>query len=328
MNLRTLPVRFVTTAVIRHLLYGLEANSLLKVCIGLNVVNRAFSLPVALHKSITHMKTWLITGASKGFGKVLTEKLLAKGDRVLGTVRDTTALEALKKQYPDSLRVSVLDVTDTAAIKTVVNKAFDELGTIDYVVNNAAYGLFCSVEEASDEQIVHQINTNIIGSIQVIRAALPHLRKQGHGRILQFSSAGGQTTYPNFGYYHTTKWAIEGFCDTIAKELAPLNIGVTIVEPGAHPTEFGAGLVTAPVMEAYDKTPAGDVRRAIAAGTFPIKNDVGISVDSIIKSVDVHPAPLRLALGGDVYRDVRAALVARLEALDAQKDIALASERD
>ncbi|MCC8409155.1 SDR family oxidoreductase [Mucilaginibacter sp. UR6-1] len=274
------------------------------------------------------MKTWLITGTSTGLGKVLTEKLLAKGDRVVATVRKADALNELKENYPKSLRVAVLDVTDTAAIKAVVDQAFADLGQIDVVVNNAGYALFCSAEEASDEQIIHQINTNIIGSIQVIRAALPHFREQGHGRILQLSSAGGQTTYPNFSYYHTTKWAVEGFCDTIAKELAPLNIGVTIVEPGAHQTSFGSGMTTAPVMEAYENTPAGEVRRAVAAGTFPIKGDVDKSVQAMIDSVEISPAPLRLALGGDAYRDMRAALVSRLEALDAQKELALASEKN
>jgi NADP-dependent 3-hydroxy acid dehydrogenase YdfG len=274
------------------------------------------------------MKTWLITGTSAGLGKVLTEKLLAKGDRVVATVRKADALDELKKTYPENLQVVVLDVTDTTAVKTVVDRAFADLGQIDVVVNNAGYALFCSVEEASDEQIIQQFNTNIIGSIQVIRAALPHFRKQGHGRILQLSSAGGQTTYPNFSYYHTTKWAVEGFCDTIAKELAPLNIGVTIVEPGAHQTSFGAGMTTAPVMEAYEHTPTGDVRRAIAAGSFPIKGDVDRSVQAMIDSVEISPAPLRLALGGDAYRDMRAALVSRLEALDAQKELALASEKN
>jgi len=274
------------------------------------------------------MRTWFITGTSTGIGRVLTEKLLKKGDRVVATVRKADVLDELKDQYPDKLYVSVLDVTDTDAIKRVISKAFNDLGQIDVIVNNAGYALFCSVEEASDEQIRQLINTNVIGSIQVIRAALPFLRKQGHGRILQISTAGGQTTYPNFGYYHTSKWAIEGFCDTMAKEVAPLNIGVTIVEPGAHPTGFGTAMVTAPAMEAYENTPAGEVRRAIAAGTFPIKNDVNISVQSIIDSVDILPAPLRLALGGDAYRDMRAALVSRLEALDEQKDIAMASERN
>jgi NADP-dependent 3-hydroxy acid dehydrogenase YdfG len=274
------------------------------------------------------MKTWFITGTSAGIGRALTDKVLAKGDRVVATVRKADALDELKKQYPENLRVAVLDVTDNNAIKTVIKQAFNDMGTIDVVVNNAGYALFCSVEEASDEQIQQQINTNIIGSIQVIRAALPHFRKQGHGRVLQLSSAGGQTTYPNFSYYHTTKWAVEGFCDTISKELAPLNIGVTIVEPGAHQTSFGAGMATAPVMEAYENTPAGDVRRAMASGLFPVRGDVDKSVQAIIESITVSPAPLRLALGGDAYRDMRAALVSRLESLDAQKDLALASEKE
>lgn len=274
------------------------------------------------------MKTWFITGTSTGLGRALTEKLLAKGDRVVATVRKPDALNELRATYPENLHVALLDVTDTPAVKAVVDQAFADLGQIDVVVNNAGYALFCSVEEASDEQIIRQVNTNVIGSIQVIRAVLPHFRKQGHGRILQISSAGGQTTYPNFGYYHTTKWAVEGFCDTIAKELAPLNIGITIVEPGAHQTSFGSGMATAPVMEAYENTPAGEVRRAIAAGTFPLKGDVDTSVQAIIDSVEVSPAPLRLALGGDAYRDMRAALVSRLEALDAQKELALASEKN
>jgi NADP-dependent 3-hydroxy acid dehydrogenase YdfG len=272
------------------------------------------------------MRTWFITGTSSGFGRKITETLLAQGDRVVATLRKADALDDLRLQYPDSLWVVVLDLTDADAIKKAVDQAFANAGTIDVVVNNAGYALFCSVEEASDEQIRQQLDTNILGSIFIIRAALSHLRAQGHGRILQVSSAGGQTTYPNFGYYHTTKWAVEGFCETIAKELEPLNIGVTIVEPGAHPTSFGAGLATAEPMEAYEHTPAGDVRRAIASGTFPLNNDVDRSVKAIIDSVEISPAPLRLALGGDAYRDMRASLVARLEALDAQKELALSIE--
>lgn len=272
------------------------------------------------------MKTWFITGTSTGLGRILTEKLLAQGHRVAATVRKPNALASLQAQYGDRLWVATLDVTDTPAIRTVVNKAFADLGQIDVVVNNAAYALFCSVEEAADDQIVHQLNTNIVGSIQVIRAALPHLRVQGSGHILQLSSAGGQTTYPNFSYYHATKWAMEGYCDTLAQEIAPFNIRVTIVEPGAHKTAFGTGMITAPVMEAYDATPAGDVRRAIAAGTFPIRGDVDQTVQAMIDVVETSPVPRRLALGRDAYTDMRASLVARLEALDAQKELALASE--
>ncbi len=272
------------------------------------------------------MKTWFITGTSSGLGRVLTEKLLEQGHRVAATVRKPDALDELKARYPGLLWVAQLDVTDNQAVKDTVNGAFADLGHIDVVVNNAGYALFCAAEEAEDDQIRRQIDTNIMGSIQVIRAALPHLRQQGGGRILQLSSAGGQTTYPNFSYYHTTKWAMEGFCDTLAQEVAPLNIGVTIVEPGAHKTSFAASMVTAPVMPAYEQTPAGDVRRAVAAGTFPIKGDVNKTVQAIIDCVDTVPAPRRLALGGDAYRDMRASLVSRLEALDAQKDLALASE--
>lgn len=274
------------------------------------------------------MKTWFITGTSTGLGRILTEKLLAQGHRVAATVRKDDALNDLKEKYGDLLWVAKLDVTNTPQINEVVKKAFDDLKQIDVIVNNAGYALFCAAEEASDEQMKQQIDTNIVGSVQVIRAILPYLRAQGSGRILQVSSAGGQTTYPNFSYYHLTKWAVEGFCDTLAKEVAPLNIGVTIIEPGAHKTSFGTGMVTAPVMEAYNQTPAGDVRRAVATGGFPIKGDVNKTVQAIIDCVEISPAPLRLALGGDAYRDMRAALTARLEALDNQKEIALASEME
>lgn len=272
------------------------------------------------------MKTWFITGTSSGLGRVLTEKLLAQGDRVAATLRKPDALNDLKQQYPSTLWVATLDVTDLGAIRTTVDQAFADLGTIDFLVNNAGYALFCAAEEASDEQIQQQIDTNIVGSIQMIRAFLPHFRKQGHGHILQVSSAGGQTTYPNFSFYHATKWAVEGFCDALVKEVSPLNIEVTIVEPGAHSTSFGSAMVSAPVLEAYENTPAGEVRRAVASGTFPLRGDVDKSVQAIIDSVAVTPAPLRLALGGDAYRDMRASLLSRLEALEAQKELALASE--
>jgi len=272
------------------------------------------------------MKTWFITGTSTGLGRKLTEKLLAQGNRVAATARKPEILDELKQRYGEKLWVARLDVTDTDQIKEVVKKAFDELGQIDVIVNNAGYALFCAVEEASDQQIDRQIATNITGSVQVIRAVLPYLRAQGNGRILQVSSAGGQTTYPNFSYYHLSKWAVEGFCDTLAKEVAPLNIGVTIIEPGAHKTSFGTGMETAPVIPAYDNTPAGDVRRAVEAGKFPLKGDVNKTVQEIINCVEITPAPLRLALGGDAYRDMRTALAERLAALDDQKEIALASE--
>ena len=274
------------------------------------------------------MQTWFITGTSSGFGRKLTEQLLQRGDRVAATVRQTSALAGLQSQYGERLWVAALDLTDAAAIRQVVDRAFAELGHLDVVVSNAGYGLFGAAEEVSDEQIRQQIDTNLLGSIQLIRAALPHLRAQGGGRIMQLSSAGGQTTYPNFSLYHATKWGIEGFAETVAKEVAPFNIGVTIVEPGATPTNFASGLVSAPAMAAYEHTPAGDVRRGLFNGDFPIPGDADKMVQAMLDSADQYPAPLRLALGRDTYADVRAALVARLAALDAQKNLALAAAVD
>lgn len=272
--------------------------------------------------------TWFITGTSSGFGRALTEQLLARGDRVAATLRRVDALDDLKTRYEDRLWTAALDVTDTAAVRRVVDRAFEDLGRIDVIVNNAGYALVGAAEELSDDQIEHQIAVNVTGSIQVIRAALPHLRAQGGGRILQVSSEGGQIAYPHFSLYHTSKWAIEGFVEAVAQETAPLKIEFTIVEPGAARTGFASGVVSAPPLAAYDGTPSGEMRRMIAAGAFPAPGDPVKMAQAMIDSVDRGPAPRRLTLGSDAYAHVRAALVDRLAALDARKDIALSTDRD
>jgi len=272
--------------------------------------------------------TWFITGTSSGFGRLLTEQLLARGDRVAATLRRPEMLDDLRAEHGDRLWLGQLDVTDPGQVHRDVAGAFAALGTIDVIVNNAGYAVFASVEEASDEQIRRVIDTNLLGSIHVIRAALPHLRAQGHGRILQVSTAGGQTTYPNFGYYHASKWGIEGFCETAAQEIAPFGIGLTIVEPGATPTGFGRALDTAPVMPEYENTPAGEVRRAVADGTLNLPNDPQKIAEAMIELVDSGAVPLRLPLGSDTYDDVRAALVARLAELDAHRDVAFSVVKD
>jgi NAD(P)-dependent dehydrogenase (short-subunit alcohol dehydrogenase family) len=272
--------------------------------------------------------TWFITGTSSGFGRLLTERLLARGDRVAATLRRPEALDDLRATYRDGLWTAQLDVTDTRQARHVVDDAFKELGPIEVVVNNAGYGVFASVEEASDEQIRRVIDTNLLGSINVIRAALPHLRAQGHGHILQVSTAGGQASYPNFSYYHASKWGIEGFCETAAREIAPFGIGMTIVEPGATPTGFGRALDTAPVMPEYEDTPAGEVRRAVADGTLDLPSDPQKIANAMINLIDSGATPLRLPLGPDTYHDVRAALAARLAEHDAQRDVALSVATD
>jgi NAD(P)-dependent dehydrogenase (short-subunit alcohol dehydrogenase family) len=274
------------------------------------------------------MKTWFITGTSAGFGRLLTEKLLARGERVAATLRKPDALVDLKAQYGEQLWVAALDVTDTAAVRRVVDQAFADLGRIDVVVNNAAYALFGAGEEATDDQIQQQIDTNLTGSIQVIRAVLPHLRAQGGGRILQLSSEGGQIAYPNFCYYHATKWGIEGFVEAVAQEVAPFGIEFTLVEPGPARTNFGGGLVHATPLPAYEATPAGDVRRGVSDGSFAVTGDPAKMVDAMLHSADQSSAPRRLTLGRGAYAKIRAALVARLAELDAQQVVAFSTEAD
>ena len=266
--------------------------------------------------------TWLITGTSSGLGRLLTEQLLARGDRVAATLRRPEALDPLRATAGDRLWVGPLDVTDPGQVRATVDRAFGELGHIDVVVNNAGYGAFGSVEEVDDAEIARVVDTNLIGPIRVVRACLPHLRRQGRGRIVQVSTAGGQTTYPSFGYYHASKWGLEGFSETLAQEVAPFGIGVTLVEPGATPTGFGTALAQAAPMPEYAATPAGDVRRALASGSFPIPNDPDRVAAAIIAVAETEPAPLRVPLGTDTYDDVRASYLARLEEHDRHRELA------
>ena len=268
------------------------------------------------------MTTWFITGTSSGIGNELTRLLLARGDNVAATLRKVGALDDLKAQYPDQLWVAELDVTDTHSVRQVVERAFSELGRIDVIVSNAGYALFGAAEEVTDQQISDQIATNLTGSIQLIRAALPHFRAQGGGRFLQVSSEGGQIAYPNFSLYHTTKWAIEGFVESVAQEVAPFGIEFTLVEPGPTKTNFAAALVSPPTLAIYDNTPAGEVRRAVLSGAFPLVGDAVKTAQAMIDSIAVNPAPRRLTLGSDAYGRVHQGLSDRLAALEAQKAIA------
>jgi NAD(P)-dependent dehydrogenase (short-subunit alcohol dehydrogenase family) len=273
-------------------------------------------------------RTWLVTGASSGIGRKLTEMLLARGDRVAATLRRLDALDHLQAQYGGSLWVASLDVTDPVRVRAVVDRAFGELGRIDVIVSNAGYGLFGAAEEVSDEQIRHQIDTNLIGSIAVVRAALPHLRAQGGGRVVQVSSEGGQVAYPNFSLYHASKWGIEGFVEATALEVAPFGIEFTIVEPGATRTGFSSAKVSPPPMAVYETTPVGDMRRAFASEAFGIMGDVGRTAQAMIDSAGVSPAPRRLTLGSRAYAHVHAALTGRLADLEAQEEVALSADAD
>lgn len=273
-------------------------------------------------------KTWLVTGSSSGIGLAVVEQLLERGDRVAATLRKPDALRHLKARYGDQLWTAALDVNDTSAIRDVIHQALTELKRIDVVVSSAGYALFGAAEECSDEQIEQQLQTNLLGSIQVIRACLPFLRRQGGGRILQVSSEGGQLAYPNFSLYHASKWAIEGFVESVAQEVAPFGIQFTLVEPGPTRTNFAAALVSPPVMAEYDQTPAGDVRRAVTSGAFPLTGDPQKMAKAMLDIAEVDAAPRRLLLGKGAYERVHAALGQRLVELEQYRGLSMSTEMD
>ncbi|WNH52153.1 SDR family oxidoreductase [Stenotrophomonas oahuensis] len=274
------------------------------------------------------MKTWLITGASSGLGLQMTRVLLERGDCVVATGRRTEPFADLQQAHGDRLMVARFDITDTAAMRSAVEDAFAAFGRIDVVVSNAGYGLFGAAEEVSDAQIERQLATNLTGSIQLVRAVLPHLRAQGGGRILQVSSEGGQVAYPNFSLYHASKWGIEGFLEAVAQEVLPLGIEVLIAEPGPTATGFAAGLDHGTVMDAYDATPAGDVRRGVADGSFAIKGDAERTVAAMIAYADEAAPRRRLALGSAAFQNIERSLLARMEDLHAGRHVAYSADRD
>jgi NAD(P)-dependent dehydrogenase (short-subunit alcohol dehydrogenase family) len=272
-------------------------------------------------------KTWMITGVSSGFGRLMTEQLLARGDRVAGTVRKADVMDDLRARYGDRLWLAELDMTDLPAIRPTVDRAFAELGPIDVVVSNAGYGLFGAAEELTDEQVDHQLATNLEGPIRLIRAALPHLRAQGGGRIIQLSTYGGQATLPGGSLYHAGKWGIEGFCDAVAQEVAAFGIGLTIVEPGGARTNFRFGNSRiGPALEAYENTPAGMTRKILADTSRQPIGDAAKMAEVILASADQNPAPRRLVLGSDSYTVIERALTERLAAVQAQKELAFSTD--
>jgi NAD(P)-dependent dehydrogenase (short-subunit alcohol dehydrogenase family) len=272
-------------------------------------------------------RTWLITGVSSGFGRELTNQLLARGDRVVGTVRDVGRVADLINRYPEAFHAETLDVTDVATIRGVVERSFARLGRIDVIVSNAGYGLFGAAEELSDAQIDHMIATNLLGSIQLIRAALPHLRAQGGGRIIQISSYGGQVAFAGNSLYHATKWGIEGFVESVAQEVAPFGIGMTIVEPGGARTAFRyGGARIAKLTPTYDNNPAHAFLRMLDPKNGLAPGDPVRMAARIIESVDIEPAPLRMALGSQALESTLSTLRKRIAGFEAQRELAASTD--
>jgi len=270
-------------------------------------------------------RTWFITGVSSGFGLEMTRQLLKKGNRVIGTVRNKEKVSDLMKEYPDTFTCEFLDVTDVPAIHDLVNASFEKFGTIDVIVSNAGYGLFGAAEELSNAEIDHIIATNLTGSIQLIKSALPHMRKQGGGRIIQLSSYGGQVAFPGNSMYHATKWGIEGFCEAVAQEVRQWGIGITLVEPGGARTEFRYGSARiANLMPEYEASHAFlnmlDASKGLAPGD-PVRMAV-----RIIESVDKEPAPLRMVLGSGALQSTISTLKARVADYETQTKLAASTD--
>ncbi len=272
-------------------------------------------------------KTWLITGVSSGFGLEMTKLLLAKGDTVVGTVRKPEAVAELAAQYPQTFDCRVLDVRDGVAVRATVETAFAKHGRIDVVVSNAGYGLFGAAEELSDTEVDDIVGTNLMGSINLIRAALPHLRAQKGGRIIQMSTYGGMVAYPGNSMYHATKWGIEGFAESVAQEVAPFGIGVTIVEPGGARTDFRyRSAHVAKLMPEYDGNPAHAFLRMLDKANGLAPGNPTLMAERIIESVDVTLAPLRMVLGSQALSATIDALEKRLANFRTQTELAASTD--
>jgi NAD(P)-dependent dehydrogenase (short-subunit alcohol dehydrogenase family) len=251
--------------------------------------------PDALYACVTE-KVWFITGTSRGFGRDWAIAALERGDKVAGTARDAATLDDLVDRYGDALLPIRLDVTDHDGDLAAVKRAHDHFGRLDIVVNNAGYGQFGFVEELSEQEARDQIETNVFGALWITQAALPYLRDQRSGHIIQVSSIGGIIAFPNLGIYHASKWALEGFSQALAQEVAPFGVHVTLIEPAAFDTDWGgASAKHAARLPAYDEVHAAAdearKRRATKQG------DHTASVAALLKVVDAEQPPLRVFFG-------------------------------
>ncbi len=259
----------------------------------------------------TMPKVWFITGTSKGFGRIWAQAALERGDRVAATARDAGTLQDLVERYDDDVLPIALDVTDGPGVDEAVRRAHEHFGHLDVVVNNAGYGLFGMIEEVTDEQARAQIETNLFGALRVTKAALPILREQGSGHIIQVSSIGGVQAFPNVGLYHASKWALEGFSQSLAAEVAGFGVKVTLVEPTGYPTDWaGPSSVRAEPIAAYDAF-REEVARARAA-RLSNPADPEATGAAILDLVDADEPPLRVFFGSGPLDIMRAEYANRI----------------
>jgi NAD(P)-dependent dehydrogenase (short-subunit alcohol dehydrogenase family) len=241
-------------------------------------------------------KTWFITGTSRGFGREWALAALERGDTVAATARHATSLDDLVVKYGDAVLPIALDVTDRDADFAAVAQAHEHFGKLDVVINNAGYGQFGMVEELTEDDVRAQIETNLFGAIWVTQAALPYLRAQGHGHIIQVTSIGGISAFPNIGAYHASKWGLEGLTQALAQEVADFGIKVTLVEPGGYATDWGGSSAShATQLPAYgDLREKAAIARAKRVGTL---GDPAATREAILTIVDADEPPLRVFFG-------------------------------
>ncbi len=269
-------------------------------------------------------KIWFITGASRGFGRVWTEAALQRGDKVAATARQLASLAGLTEKYGLNVLALELDVTSPEQVKAVVAQAHAHFGRLDVVLNNAGYSLVGTIEEASLADVRALYETNIYGTLSVLQAVLPLLRAQGHGHLLGVSSGLGHYTLPVIGYYCSSKWAFEAIHESLAAEVAPFGINVTIIEPGAYATEFGSpeSLRFAPGLEVY-----ADFKNQFFGNLRGLeRGDPAATPPAIFAVVDAAQPPLRLFLGSHNLPMVRATYAQRLAVWEAWETVADAAQ--
>ncbi|WP_232816143.1 SDR family NAD(P)-dependent oxidoreductase [Chryseobacterium capnotolerans] len=241
-------------------------------------------------------KVWFITGSSRGFGKIWTEAALKRGDKVAATARNIDRIAKLKEKYGDQVLVLEVDVTNASQVQNAMSKANEYFGRLDIVFNNAGYSLVGTIEESSTDEVKAMYETNIIGPIHVIQAALPILRAQGHGHILGTSSAVGIYSNPLIGYYCSSKFAFEAIYDSLSKEVAGFGIKVTLIEPGAYSTEFGSAeslKIASKRLADYD-----DLKSSLMENLQKLeRGNPTATPDAIFAVVDTENSPLRLLFG-------------------------------
>ena len=273
----------------------------------------------------TTPRVWFITGTSSGLGRALARAALDDGDRVVATARSTDPIADLAREFPDHAIAVPLDVTDHDQARSAIATAVDAFGRIDVLVNNAGYGVLGAVEELTDDELRRQFETNLFGALNVTRAALPHLRRQRSGHIVQLSSLSATVANPGEGAYVGSKAALAGVSESLAKELAPLGIRVTIVQPGPFRTAFaGRSLEKAEPIDDYAET-VGAARDLLSRLDGNQPNDPTRGAAAIIEAVNTNDPPLHLALGEDAIEAIRATLDERREELDAWAELGSAT---